>query len=85
MLKRQKREIGKLDITADMTETVEHDCQHPDCMYRSHNSGDFESCDYLLMTGNERMCPISECDRYKPYAGKRRWKMTGMFRNRHEK
>ena len=50
-------------------ETVEKDCRHKDCIYRSHispiNASTDECCDYLLHTGKVRGCKISECDKYR--------------------
>lgn len=41
-------------------------CEKKDCVYRSENCGWLVTCDYLLMTGELRGCPIEDCDKYTP-------------------
>lgn len=57
-------------------ETVKEHCKHKDCAYRGHvspmNTSTDETCDYVLLEGHPRGCPISQCDKYRK--GKR--KMT---------
>ena len=71
-------EIDSLDEMCDnkIPETVKKHCKHEDCAYRGHispiNQSTDECCDYLILTGHSRGCPISTCDKYK----KGRRKMT---------
>lgn len=44
-----------------------YECQKEDCQYRA--SQNLKTCDYILITGHMRGCPVQNCDKYKP--GKR--------------
>lgn len=46
-------------------ETVLRDCKHKDCIYRGGTENYIPTCDYLLMTGKQRNCKISKCNKYK--------------------
>lgn len=48
-------------------ETVAEHCKHEDCIYRGrlHACG-IPICQFILVEGESRKCPISECNRYKP-------------------
>lgn len=50
-----------------MPETVNDNCVHPDCIYRSRltSGGKIFYCAYATMTGHIRGCPVSQCDKYK--------------------
>lgn len=45
-------------------ETVEEHCQHKDCVYRCRLTYDCDFCNYAVMEGRLRGCPISQCDKY---------------------
>ena len=53
-------------------------CNKEDCKYRSKNRGTFTSCDYILIEGHMRGCPIGEnCDKYSPGTKKQQnWQST---------
>lgn len=55
MVQRRK----KAETTEKKQETIK-DCKHPDCYYHGG-----KTCDYCLVTGHRRGCPISKCKRYK--------------------
>lgn len=41
-------------------------CQHEDCVYRGTiEAGKTPVCNYALVEGRVRGCPISECSKYK--------------------
>lgn len=61
-------------------------CGRKDCFYRSENAGEFVSCDFLLITGELRGCPIGdECTRYKKGDRKRKWMNNDYWFIRKEK
>ena len=48
-----------------LVETVEEHCTHKDCSYRCHLlSYNCDYCNYAVMEGELRGCPISQCTRY---------------------
>ena len=49
----------------DVIETVNEHCSRNDCIYRMQFYGSTEFCAYLLVTGELRGCPISQCGRYR--------------------
>lgn len=57
-------DCGKAD-KMQVIETVNEDCIHSDCIYRMQFYGSTEFCAYLLVTGEMRGCPISQCSRYR--------------------
>ena len=81
-LKRQDTPLEKVTVIPQLhgiennyseDEVVSRDCKHRDCTYRSNNSNvGTVTCDYLINTGQERGCKISECDKYKPRKGNER-------------
>lgn len=38
-------------------------CKRKDCIYRGKTSGLY-TCDYILVTGKSRGCPVEDCDKY---------------------
>lgn len=40
-------------------------CKKTDCKYGSRTSG-LHVCDYMLITGKRRGCPVEDCKRYEP-------------------
>lgn len=60
-------------------------CRREDCIYRSENCGWFVSCDYLLMTGDVRGCPIENCTKYTPGERKHKWTNNDYWFARKEK
>lgn len=41
------------------------------CMYRAADYYE-NGCDYILVTGHSRGCPVEECDKYERKARKRK-------------
>jgi len=57
-------------------ETVDKDCKHKDCVYRSRLSSGGNTCyfcDYIGVTGKPRGCGIADCDKYRK--GKKKFKI----------
>lgn len=40
-------------------------CKRTDCMYMA-NQNHLHTCDYILMTGHMRGCPVEDCTKYAP-------------------
>ena len=61
-------------------ETVDEHCKHKDCIYRfrlTTYSCDF--CNYCVVTGEARRCPISQCDKYVKGTKKVRMTSEGLW------
>ena len=39
-------------------------CKHRDCVYMAKQT--LRTCDYMLITGHMRGCPVKDCDKYRP-------------------
>lgn len=72
---------NQLPREPDRIETVAKDCKHKNCVYRGHispiNQSTEECCDYILIEGHSRGCPISECNKYR--RGKRKKAHSGSY------
>lgn len=40
-------------------------CKRKECKYRMKTSGMY-TCDYMLITGHRRGCPVENCNKYDP-------------------
>jgi predicted NUDIX family phosphoesterase len=44
-------------------------CKRTDCMYMANQN--LHTCDYILMTGHMRGCPVEGCTKYAPWKVRR--------------